>query len=464
MPTEKGNSLLFGVSPQLMKDDFNLFNFYRDLTKKHGKVFRLKVSPRKYIVVVANAEYADFVRRQEGKYPERGDQLRALEYIQEEIDSATKALGNSDGPEWHKARSELNPVVNPRKLGRHVNRLDPVSQTFLEIVQESVDKDGYSRDLMEFLPYWSVEAMSRFLYPEPLDVQRSRDYRAIDTMVGLQEAVNTIRVAHYPVWMLKYLPLKIMKEGREGFRKFKMASLSIMKEMEEKKSSTSEDPAEGTFYEQFRARGMPDNTILAIMADFLAAGTDTTINTTAYTLHQLAKYPEVQKKAHDEVVSVAGKDGVITDEVMQKLSYIKAVQKEASRCAPFSAGAIRVISEDVDIGGYNIPAKTMILLCTPGMSRDSTVFKDPEEFEPERWIREDDSKQRKLQQIGASIFGIGPRSCIGRRVAELEMWSLLAKIMQKAQLELHPDSVGLEPVGAVMMRPDRPLRVKITPV
>ena len=49
------------------------------------------------------------------------------------------------------------------------------------------------------------------------------------------------------------------------------------------------------------------------------------------TLHQLAKHPEVQKKAHDEVVSIAGKDGVITDEVMQKLPYIKAVQKEATR-------------------------------------------------------------------------------------------------------------------------------------
>ena len=48
-------------------------------------------------------------------------------------------------------------MVNPRKLGRHVERLDPVSQTFLEIVQESVDKDGYSRDLMEFLPFWSME-------------------------------------------------------------------------------------------------------------------------------------------------------------------------------------------------------------------------------------------------------------------------------------------------------------------
>ena len=63
----------------------------------------------------------------------------------------------SEGPDWKKIRSDLNPVFMPRKLGRHVKRLDPVSQTFLEIVQESVDKDGYSRDLMEFLPYWSVE-------------------------------------------------------------------------------------------------------------------------------------------------------------------------------------------------------------------------------------------------------------------------------------------------------------------
>ena len=51
----------------------------------------------------------------------------------------------------------------------------------------------------------------------------------------------------------------------------------------------------------------------------------------ASTLQQLAQHPEVQKKAHDEVVSVAGKDGVITDEVMQKLSYIKAIQKETAR-------------------------------------------------------------------------------------------------------------------------------------
>ena len=51
----------------------------------------------------------------------------------------------------------------------------------------------------------------------------------------------------------------------------------------------------------------------------------------AFIMHQLAKHPHVQKKAHDEVMSVVGREGVITEEVLQKLSYVKAVQKETAR-------------------------------------------------------------------------------------------------------------------------------------
>jgi cytochrome P450 len=139
-----------------------------------------------------------------------------------------------------------------------------------------------------------------------------------------------MKVSHLPRWILKYFPLKALKLGKRGLQKSKAMTSSIIQEMESKQSTPSDELAEGTFYEQFKAQGMPYATILSNICDFLAGGTDTTVNTTAFTLHQLAKYPEVQKKAHDEVVSVAGKNGVITDEVMQKLSYIKAVQKEAS--------------------------------------------------------------------------------------------------------------------------------------
>ena len=53
--------------------------------------------------------------------------------------------------------------------------------------------------------------------------------------------------------------------------------------------------------------------------------------TMAFIIHQLAKHPRVQEKARDEVMSVVGREGVITEEVLQKLSYVKAVQKETSR-------------------------------------------------------------------------------------------------------------------------------------
>ena len=73
MPTEKGSSLVFGVGPDLAKDSINQMKFYRDLGEKHGKLFRMKVGPRKYLVVIGNPEDAEVVMKMEGKYPSRGD-------------------------------------------------------------------------------------------------------------------------------------------------------------------------------------------------------------------------------------------------------------------------------------------------------------------------------------------------------------------------------------------------------
>ena len=63
----------------------------------------------------------------------------------------------SEGKQWKEARSKLNPVFVPRKLGRHVHKLNAVNDTFIRVAQEGAEADGYSKDLMELLPYWSME-------------------------------------------------------------------------------------------------------------------------------------------------------------------------------------------------------------------------------------------------------------------------------------------------------------------
>ena len=45
----------------------------------------------------------------------------------------------------------------PRKLGRHVHKLNAVHDTFIRVAQEGAEADGYSQDLMELLQHWSME-------------------------------------------------------------------------------------------------------------------------------------------------------------------------------------------------------------------------------------------------------------------------------------------------------------------
>jgi cytochrome P450 len=173
----------------------------------------------------------------------------------------------------------------------------------------------------------------------------------------MQDFINASSAYLYPEFVLKYFPVKAVKVGKEGFKKYKKATLEVLKEMEEKMKSSSEDFTEGTFMEQWKSQGLSYDAIIAIMADFMAAGTDTTVNTMGFVLHKLALNHQVQEKAHEEVLSVVGNDGIITDEAMHKLSYVKAIQKETARFSSFSLGTARVLEENVVIGGYEIPAK-----------------------------------------------------------------------------------------------------------
>lgn len=83
------------------------------------------------------------------------------------------------------------------------------------------------------------------------------------------------------------------------------------------------------------------------------------------------------------------------------------------------------------------------------------LFKFPLEFRPERWLNED---LGKIHPFATLPFGVGPRMCIGRRIAEAEMYLLATKLVQRFVLEYHEEPV--EPTFRLMTVPDRPIRIK----
>lgn len=70
--------------------------------------------------------------------------------------------------------------------------------------------------------------------------------------------------------------------------------------------------------------------------------------------------------------------------------------------------------------------QTLFHLCHFAVSNDENVFPNPSVFLPQRWIRE--QKQLNQHPFGSVPFGFGIRACLGRRVAELEMYLLLSQV------------------------------------
>ena len=65
-----------------------------------------------------------------------------------------------------------------------------------------------------------------------------------------------------------------------------------------------------------------------------------------------------------------------------------------------------------------------------GMGRDPALFPDPEVYQPERWLRSrsEDSEDMSMKALTNLPWGHGARMCIGRRIAEQEIYIILSKV------------------------------------
>ncbi|NXW59207.1 CP27B protein, partial [Eurystomus gularis] len=70
------------------------------------------------------------------------------------------------------------------------------------------------------------------------------------------------------------------------------------------------------------------------------------------------------------------------------------------------------------------PTQTLITLCHYAASRDGRVFPAPDAFRPERWL----CRGGTHHPFASLPFGVGKRSCVGRRLAELEVHQALAQV------------------------------------
>lgn len=200
---------------------------------------------------------------------------------------------------------------------------------------------------------------------------------------------------------------------------------------------------------------MDDAEILDELITLYLSATGTVASVLAWTLHEVANRPEVERRVHEEA-SRALAGGPLSFGALSELGYTRQVVKEALRMYPSSWLSMRRAQQAVSLGGHAIPAGADLFLNTYGMQRDPRYYDEPDRFDPDRHSVDAPAvpKQAFLP------FGGGSRMCLGEGYA----WALLmiAVATFVGQWRLVP--ADGEPVRARVGTVLRPERLAMTPI
>jgi cytochrome P450 len=190
------------------------------------------------------------------------------------------------------------------------------------------------------------------------------------------------------------------------------------------------------------------------IAALIAAGHETTSNALTWAWYLLSQNPEAEARMHREIDEVLG-DRLPGPEDVRALPYVEMVFSEALRLIPPIWAIDRTVVEDHHVGGYLIPAGSVVFTSPYVVHQDPRWYPEPERFEPERWTSE---LRRSRPRFSYFPFGGGHRVCIGESFATMEAILILATLGRRWRLRLEPGH-PVETEALITLRPKHGMRM-----
>ncbi len=205
------------------------------------------------------------------------------------------------------------------------------------------------------------------------------------------------------------------------------------------------------------ARGLSSRQLRDQVLTLVSAGHETTALVLCWCFYLLAQHPEVLARLRAELDrQLGGRAPEVSD--FAALTYTRQVFEEAMRLYPPVWIVERRALADDHVGGYTIPAGGWVLISSWLTHRHPRLWKEPGAFRPERFAKSGSSAKRP--RYAYYPFGGGPRSCVGKHFALMELWVVLSMVLQRFDLELaEPAPKALLP--QITLRPRGGLRMRI---
>ena len=334
-------------------------------------------------------------------------------------------LGNglvpNDGHHWKRQHKLIRP-------GFHKQRIDTYAPTMAEYTQDMLRcwAQGEQRDFRDEMVELTLRVVAKTLF----DTDLAHDSRTVhDAMVHIVEAL--FDHAQTPIPAPRWWP---SERNRRMVRALDDMNGVIARLIEARRKEVKDhgDLMSHMVFAKDDKGGMSDTELRDELMTLIFAGHETTAHNLTWAWYLMASNQDKVAKAREEVDRVlAGRTVSVED--LPNLPYLEKCIKESLRRLPAVWIYAREAQQDLRLGGHFFPKGSILSISPFALGRNAKYFDNPDEFRPERWTREFEKSLPK----GAYVpFAAGPRVCLGKQFAMMEMQIVIATLLQNVDINL----------------------------
>ncbi|EFQ36369.1 cytochrome P450 [Colletotrichum graminicola M1.001] len=435
------------------------------LHKRYGRVVR--VSPSELSYTDGRAWKDIYGHTREGK---RGCPKNPRFYGPvKDLDNGTPGILEADDVNHARFRRIFSHAFSPKALQEQ----EPIFQKYTTLLTQRLKEkmDGNSQgefDLLAWYNYATFDVMADLTFGESLKLLETTAYIPwIDAIFNSLQAGVIFRSMRY--WPLLYRGLRLafgakLREKRRV--QFRYCAESVDRRLEKPPSAEARTDLWSLV---LRHQEKEDRLTLPEMhtnsSAFMMAGTETTATACGGLTYYMLKHPGVMEKLVREIRTSFDSEQDITIARMQRLEYLQACINETLRVYPPSVTGFQRVTppEGAEICGRFVPGGTSVYVSNYACFRSELNFKDPEKFIPERFLDQTGDYFEYDNRAALQPFSYGPRVCMGKHMAYVEIRMIMVKMLWNFDLKLCDEDEDWldQPVFLVFKK--RPLMVKVRP-
>lgn len=436
IPGPAGHPLL-GMARELRRDPLGTLmeNF-----RRYGDLVLYRVGPapaQRHVVAVHHPDQVQRVFADDRVF------TRATTSLGVVAELFGQNLVTTDSDVWLRQRRTLQPLFTHGQVGAYRALIEAEAR---RAVADRALASGGVVDIAKLTERYTLRVLGQTLFQGPggLDRQSVADLGRLVPIVGEAIRSRGTQAVRLPLAWPTARNRRFVRTRRELHA---IADRVLAKRSDGERGAGAEDllgrlldAREAETGAALSAQEVRDQVLM-----FLFAGHTTTTSALTSTLYLLAGDQQVQELVAQAAASPS--DGGPDQDL------VLAAVKEGLRLYPPSSVLGRRVLTDAEIDGWPIRAGTNVLVSAWVTHRHPGFWKQPERFDPARFIG-----RQTRPQYAYFPFGGGPRTCIGRHFALLEATTLVRELLRSYRLVATDGTIPLAQLAS--LRPSGPVRVR----